>query len=230
MAATNGYAGAKLEFRSSVVKKNTEFYKNFVAKKLTDENFKWPECPFKFITKNHLIGTIQSPNRSENVFIDGPQSPSSSHSVSSSPRPSTSNQLMSDMVKLVKGEKSGVKDEAKSEANAPKVEAQAPAIQYTIIQYPFNPMNGPINSIPNAMPLPNILGMPPQVCTVLKIFRFSFFIHSYKCMICHLICQGVGECDTGTQSSRNTNCTYLTILHMLHSHRFCIYFVISCWK
>lgn len=187
MAATNGYAGAKLEFRSSVVKKNTEFYKNFVAKKLNDENFKWPECPFKFITKNHLIGTIQSPNRSENVFVDnddrdGPQSPSSSHSLSSSPRPSTSNQLMNDMVKLVKGEKSGVRDEAKSETISPKVEAQAPAIQYTIIQYPFNPMNGPINSMPNAMSLPNILGMPPQVCTVLKTFRFSSFMHSYKCI------------------------------------------------
>lgn len=173
MAAT----GAKLEFRSSVVKKNTAFYKNYVAGKLTDENFKWPECPFKFITKNHLIGAIQSPHRSEIEYVenDGPESPSSSHSISISPHPSTStsNQLMSDMIKLVKGEKNDVRDESKSEASAPRMEAPANANPFIIVQYPYgmNPyaMNSTMMSMANIPNMP-VLGMPQhtplQVCTV----------------------------------------------------------------
>lgn len=177
--------GAKLEFRTSVVKKNTEFYKNYVAGKLTDENFKWPECPFKFITKNHLIGAIQSPHRSDIEYVenDGPESPSSSHSASI-PSASTSNQLMSDMIKLVKGEKNDVRDESKSEVGAQRAEAPANANPVIIVQYPYgmNPyaMNSTMMSMANIPNLP-MLGLPQhtphQVCTVfVSHVWFAFFI------------------------------------------------------
>lgn len=186
MAAT----GAKLEFRSSVVKKNTEFYKSYVAGKLTDENFKWPECPFKFITKNHLIGAIQSPHRSEIEYAENyaPESPSSSHSISISPLPSTStsNQLMSDMIKLVKGEKNDVRDAPKSEVSAQRVEAPANTNPFIIVQYPYgmNPyaMNSTMMSMANIPNMP-MLGLPQhtplQVCTVLVIHYEIFMFGSH---------------------------------------------------
>lgn len=168
MAATNGFAGPKLVFRSSEVKRDTEFYKNYIAGKLTEENFKWPECPFKFITKNHLIGAIQSPNRPDSIadieMTDGPQSPGSSQSQETT---SLSSQLLKDMVKMVKGEKTNVKDEPKSDATAPKVEPQPPV--YIIYNVPNGIPNGMPNGMPNIPNISNILGMPPQtpihVCT-----------------------------------------------------------------
>lgn len=180
MASTNGYAGAKLDFRSSEVKKNTEFYKNYVADKLTEENFKWPECPCKFITRNHLIGAIQSPNRSEIEYTvtDGPESPSISDSVPSSPQPSTSN-LLNDMVKLIKGEK---KDESKSEVATPKTEAPLNPNPYFFVLngLPFG-MNTAMMSMPN-LPNMSMLGIPSQtpnhVSTVNS--KNSFFFADVK--------------------------------------------------
>lgn len=194
MAATNiGYTGSKLEFQSSVLKKNTDFYRNYVSGKLNDENFKWPECPWKFVTKNHLIGAIQSPDRSEIEYgsNDVPQSPCSSNSVSLSPRPSTSNQLMSDMVKLVKGEAqadTNNKGEVKVETTAVPNPVPYTMYPYGIpYGYPFNPMNMTMN--PAMMPMPNMLpnmsmvGMPPhatlQVHIINRIQNISFAYHPF---------------------------------------------------
>lgn len=219
MAAANiGYSGAKSEFQSSTVKKNTDFYRNYVSGKLTDENFKWPECPWKFVTKNHLIGAIQSPDRSEIEYDSNevPQSPCSSNSVSLSPRPSTSNQLMSDMVKMIKGAKEEAKSEVKVETpTVPNMGTYGYIFPYG---YPFNPMNMTMN--PAMMPMPNMLpnmpmvGMPPhaplQVHIINRIQNISFALHP----LCYnrifiLFFQVVGRCDTSTESSRNSNGTYL---------------------
>lgn len=124
--ATNGFDGNKLEFRCSKVKKNTEFYKKYIAGTLTEENLKWSECPYKFLTKNHFVGSINSPQRSENEYSehDAPKSP-----ASLSPELPES-RLINDMVAMLKRENlKGLK------CNTMKEETSIDSVRLTPSQY-----------------------------------------------------------------------------------------------
>lgn len=148
MATTNGFAAPKLKFRSSEIKKDTEFYKIFIAGKLSEENFKWPERPFKFVRAPHRAESIAG---SEIAY--GRLSPGSSQSTET-----MSNQLWRDMVKMVKGEKTNAKDGSKNDSIAPKEEPKPPV--YIIYNVPNGLPNGMMPNIPN---ISNILGIPPQI-------------------------------------------------------------------
>lgn len=155
MASTNGRSGGKLEFRTSTLKTTTKFYKDIMARKLTDENFKWPECPIKFITRNSLIGTIESPNRELVDFVenDEPESPSSAQ-LQQMP-------IFHDMAKRINNDP--------KEKVAPKMETQA-------VADPFLP-HQPNQLIPNISPMVEMATPTQHVRTLYpKYFIFTFLL------------------------------------------------------
>lgn len=182
MATTNGTTPAPaFQFVASTLKTTSEFYKCYVAGKLTEENFKWPECPYKMVGENNAIGSLQS---IDTIDVDGSES---SHSQSSNPYI----QQIADNVKNETAEQNGVPktESMPSMVIAASTSATGGASMFPMIMYPMIPnAPNPQMSFGNmAMSWPNMPmawgnatphpSATPMVCALLYISFILLVTH-----------------------------------------------------